>query len=98
MYFYCSKLDYIAQFCYKTKQKNDTKNAKDDDDSIYVMRNETHSKSICKWIMDSEATKHMTLHWATFNTYKVIAPCHVHLGDDNIVEAIRMGCIVWNQS
>lgn len=36
------------------------------------------------------ATKHMTLHRATFDTYEIIAPHNVHLGDDSVVEVIGM--------
>ena len=70
------------------------KNVKDDDDYIFVMRNEAHSKSICKWIMDSVATKHMTLYRAAFDTYEVITPYNVHLDDNSVVEAIGMGSII----
>ena len=41
--------------------------------------------------MDSEATKHMILHRATFNTYKVISLHNVRLGDDSVAEVIEMG-------
>ena len=44
--------------------------------------------------MDSGATKHMTSHRATFDTYEVVASQNVHLGNDSIVEAIGMGSIV----
>ena len=94
--FYCGKPGHIARFCYKAKNKEQeqTKNAKDDDDYTFVMRNETHSKSMCKWIMDSGASKHMTLHKAAFDTYEVITPRNVHLDDNNVVQAIGMESIV----
>lgn len=38
--------------------------------------------------------KHMAVYEVAFNTYKVIAPGHVYLGDDSIREAIGMGSIV----
>ena len=38
------------------------------------MHNEIHFKSMYKWIMDSGASKHMTLHKAAFDTYEVIIP------------------------
>jgi hypothetical protein len=47
-----------------------------------------------KWIMNSRATKHMTLHEAAFNTYEVIFPRNMHVGDDSMAEAIGMGSIV----
>ena len=36
----------------------------------------------------------MTSHRTTFDTYKVIFPCNVHLSDDSVVEAIRMDSII----
>lgn len=61
-YFYCDKPNHIACFCYKTKNKEQkqVKNAKDDDDYVFVMQNEAHSKSIYIWIMDTRSSKHMT--------------------------------------
>lgn len=35
--------------------------------------------------------KRMTFGRTTFDTYKVIAPFNVYLGDDSVVETIRMG-------
>lgn len=58
---------------------------KDDDDYAFVMWNEAHPKSVCKWIMGSGASKHMTLYRATFHTYEVIFPRNVHLDANSIV-------------
>ena len=44
------------------------------------------------------ASKHTTLHKSKFDTYKVITPSNVHLVDNNIVQAIRMGSIVIESS
>jgi hypothetical protein len=44
--------------------------------------------------MDSGATKHMTPHKVAFDMYEVIPTRNVHMGDDNIVEAIGMGSIL----
>lgn len=70
------------------------KNEKADDNYTFVMRNEVYFKSICKWIMDLEASKNMTLHKATFDTYEVIISCNVYLDDNNIVQTIGMRSIV----
>lgn len=80
-------MGHIMRFCYKTKNKKweQTKNAKDDDDYAFVMRNETYSNSMYKWIMNSGAFKHMTLHRTIFHMYEVITPCNIHLGDNNVV-------------
>ena len=58
------------------------------------MRNETHFKSMCKYIMDSRASKHMISHRAAFNTYEVIASCIVHLGYNSVVKVIGMESII----
>ena len=49
---YCGKPKHIGHFCYKKKYKKH-ENEKDDDNYVFIMRNGTHSKSVCKWIMDS---------------------------------------------
>ena len=51
------------------------------------MRNGAHSKREYKWIMDSEAPKHMTLHRIAFHTYEVITLHYVDLGDNNVLQA-----------
>ena len=66
----------------------------DDDDYAFIIRNETHSKRLYKWIMDLDASKYMTLHKAAFDTYEVIIARNVHLGDNNVVQAIEIGSIV----
>ena len=63
-----------------------------EDEFIFSMQHEAHSESLCKWIMDSGATKHMTLQRA-FDIYKVIFVCNVCLGDDSVAEDIVMGSI-----
>lgn len=44
--------------------------------------------------MISDATKHMTPHRASFDSYDVISPFNVHLDDDSVVQAFRMDCVV----
>ena len=58
------------------------------------MQHEGHLRSVCKWMMDLKATKHMTLQRTAFDTYEVISPHNMHLDDDNLSEAIGMGSIV----
>jgi hypothetical protein len=71
--YYCGKLGHIARFCFKAKNNNKDKEnankAKDDDDYAFVTKDRDHCKAICKWIMDSGATKHMTPHRAAFDMY-----------------------------
>jgi hypothetical protein len=89
---------HIERFCFKAKNNNKEKEnantAKDDDDYAFATKDGDHCKAICKWIMDSGATKHMTPHRATFDMYEVIPTRNVHMGDDSIVEAIGMGSIL----
>jgi hypothetical protein len=96
--YYCGKPGHIARFCFKAKNNNKEKEnankAKDDDDYAFATKDGDHCKAICKWIMDSRATKHMTPHRAAFDMYEVIPTCNVHMGDDSIVEAIGMGSIL----
>ena len=44
--------------------------------------------------MDLRASKHMTLYRAAFDMYEVITPHNVRLGDNNIVQAIRIKYVV----
>ena len=67
---------------------------KDNDDYAFVVRNEAHSKSMYRWIIDSEASKHMTSYKAAIDTYEVIISRNVHLDDDSVVQAIKIKCIV----
>ena len=94
--YYCWKLSYIAHFCYraKNKEREQAKNVNNDDDYAFTMRFEAHSKSMCKWIMNLDATKHITSYKAAFNTYEIITPRNMHLDDNSIVQAIGMGSIV----
>jgi hypothetical protein len=44
--------------------------------------------------MDSGARKHIILHRVVFDTYEVISPYNIRLGDDSMAEVIGMGSIV----
>ena len=101
----CGKPGHFARNCFKpnkweqnnanqAKEREHANHATEDNDYAFATQDGPHSKSMCKWIMDSGATKHMTPHRAAFNTYEVIAPRNVHLGDDSVVEAIGVGSIV----
>jgi len=73
--YYCGKPGHIALFCFKAKNNKENENAnkaKDDDDYAFATKDGDHCKAICKWVMDSGATKHMTPHRAAFDMYEVI--------------------------
>ena len=40
---------------------------KNKNEFTFAAQHETHSRSVCKWIMTSVATKHMILHRAAIN-------------------------------
>ena len=44
--------------------------------------------------MDSGPTKHMTSHRTIFDTYKAIILYNVYLGDDSVIETIKMKSII----
>jgi hypothetical protein len=61
--YYCGKPGHIARFCSKAKnnkEKESANKARDDDDYAFATKDGDNCKAICKWIMDSGATKHMT--------------------------------------
>lgn len=77
----------------KNKYREIANNAKVDDDYAFTRQCRAYFKAICIWILDSGATKYVTSHKASFDTYEVIAPCDVHLSDC-VVKTIRIGSIV----
>jgi hypothetical protein len=91
---YCGKPGHIGRFCFKAKnnkEKEIANKATDDDDYAFATKDVDHCKAICKWIMDLGATKQMTPQKVAIDMYEVIPTCNVHMGDDNIVEAIGIG-------
>ena len=80
----------------KNKERENAKNVKNDDDFTFALQHKAHLKSVYKWIMDLEATKHMILYRAAFDTYEVISLYNVRLGNDSVVETIVIRSIVIN--
>jgi hypothetical protein len=78
----------------KDKERKNAKIVKDMDNFTFAMQHGACLRSACKGIMDPRATKHMTLHRAAFDTYKVISPHNVHLDDNSVAKAIGRGSIV----
>lgn len=95
-YFYCGKPGHITHFCLKAKKKyrENAKNANNNDDYAFVMQHKIHLRSTCKWTIDLDEIKHITLHKAIFGIYELIPPHDLHLDNDSVVEAIEMNFIV----
>lgn len=77
----------------KEQGDDNAKNVKDEDEFSFAMQYEIHLRNICKWITDSRAMKHMASHRVALDTYEVVCPCNVRLGDDSVSEVIRIGSI-----
>lgn len=54
------------------------------------MQNKTNMDTMCKWIIDLGAIKHMSSRKAALGTYVANTPLNNYLGDDTIMEIIRM--------
>ena len=94
----CGELGHITRFCnkMKNKERENAKNVKNDDDFTFEIQHEAHLRSVYKWIMDLEATKHIILYRAAFDTYEVISLDNVRLDNDGVVETIGVRSIVIN--
>ena len=94
---FCGRVLFIMWmcFCWTNKKNHWYKiNTKESNDYIFATQRGTHSETMCKWNMNSTATKHMNSYKVVFDIYKVIAPLNVHLGDDYVVAIIRVNFIV----
>lgn len=66
----------------------------DDDKFVFAMQYKAYLRGVCKWIMNSVAKKHMTLHRAAFDISEVICPHNMRLGYDSVAKIIGVGSIV----
>lgn len=92
----CGKFGHIARYCPSCKklEKEKANHARVDDDYAFVVSERAATSSLCKWILDSGATQHMTCHRQAFNFYESIAARKVFMGDDGMVEAVGVGSIL----
>lgn len=93
MCFCWGKPSHIMHLCYKAKnkKKENVKYTKDEDKFAFATQHGAHPNSVCKWIMDSKTTKHLTLHKGAFDIYEVISSRNVRLADDSVAKASRFG-------
>ena len=107
--FYCGKKSHIAKFCFKRKnnEKESANNTKvhDHGDEYAFMSDEVDeyammasnvscNASVSDGIVDSGATSHMAPVRNCFQSYNLISPKNVILGDDTVLQAIGRGTVV----
>jgi transposase InsO family protein len=92
----CGLVGHLARNCRKTKKESANKATmvEAEDEFAFAASDGFDDRNIFKWIIDSGATQHMTPHRQAFLTYQPISNRKVFLGDNGMVEAIGMGCII----
>jgi hypothetical protein len=63
---------------------------------LFAMQHNMHLRNVCKWTMDLRTPKWIILHRVAFNTFKVIIPHNMRLGDDSMAKAIGWRSTVTN--
>lgn len=94
--FICGKVGHIAKNCYQRKRigKENASLAKVEDEYLFVANEVRCTSNMCKWILDSGATNHMTPQRQVFSTYESIDGKKIFMGDNGCVEAIGIGNVV----
>lgn len=64
------------------------------EEKTWMNDNHAQFKSVYKWIINLEASKHMTLHRVALSIYEVITSRTLYLENNSVGEAIGMGFIV----
>ena len=78
-----------------TQRANIAQSEDDFNDYLFsVGENSRTNKSSCVWLVDLDATQHMTFSKEFMKKYKDISPVDVHLADDGVVQAIETYDIV----
>jgi transposase InsO family protein len=89
----CGKPGHLARFCKQPKKESANK-ASVEEEFALAANDGYDNTNMFKWIIDSGATQHMTPHRQAFLTYQSISNRKVYLGDNGVVDAIGIGCIV----
>jgi hypothetical protein len=77
----------------KSDEKEKANQACEDQEQMFVATLGANDHTTYDWIIDSDATQHMTFEQEWFISYKSIVPQKVYMGDDTILEAIGKGNI-----
>lgn len=98
-YYIYKKLGHFVKNCYKVKKgnKENINNACDNfggNDYAFMASKGTSMAAMSKQIIDLDATKYMVLYQYSFDIYKSILETKVLLGNNNMLQAIRIGFIV----
>ncbi len=81
--FYCKKPGHFVRNCLKKKndEKEKANQACEDHEQMFVAALSANDHTTYDWIVDSDATQHMTFEQEWFTTYKRISPRKVFMGD-----------------
>lgn len=78
-----------------SQRANIAQSKEDSGDYLFsVGGNSRTTKSSCVWLVDSNATQHMTFSKEYMKNYKNMSPVDVRLADDGVIQAIGAGDIV----
>jgi hypothetical protein len=77
----------------KSDEKEKFNQVYEDHEQIFVAALSANDHTMYDWIIDSDATQHMTFQQEWFTTYERISPKRVFMGDDTVLEAIGKGNI-----
>jgi hypothetical protein len=93
--FYCKKPGHFVRNCLKKKndEKEKVNQACEDHEQMFIATLSANDHTTYDWIVDSDATQHMTFEQDWFTTYEHISPRRVFMGDDIVLEAIGKGSI-----
>jgi hypothetical protein len=93
--FNCKKPGHFVRNCLKKKndEKEKANQVCEDHEQMFVAALSANDHTMYDWIVDSDATQHMTFEQKQFTTYERISPRRVFISDDTILKAINKGNI-----